>query len=151
MNTVSRLHTTRMIAKCDERLSMHGNAPSNVVHQRFSTPIGVESATISHDTDRQVSTNERDDDHRRRVDDWRRAGRPHLGGTAPQYGISVRGDALRVSLLRDGTDLDAVWQLFQDALAIWNTERSGITDLLTFRTTLHAEAVPQNFSVGRCS
>jgi hypothetical protein len=33
---------------------------------------------------------------------------PIFGGTAPQYGISVRGDALRVSSLRDGTDLDAV-------------------------------------------
>jgi hypothetical protein len=75
---------------------------------------------------------------------------PIFGGTAPnpQYGISVRGDALRVASLRDGTDLDAVWQLFQDALTIWKNERSSITDLLTFKTTLHAEAVPQNFNVG---
>lgn len=30
---------------------------------------------------------------------------PIFGGTAPQYGINVRGDALRVAALRDGTDL----------------------------------------------
>jgi hypothetical protein len=80
MNTVSRLHTSRMIAKCDERLSTHDNAPSNVVRQRFSTPIGVELATIPDGTDSKVSTNERDDDHRRRCNDRRRAGRADLRG-----------------------------------------------------------------------
>jgi hypothetical protein len=71
--------------------------------------------------------------------------------TAPsgaQYGINVRADALRVSSLRDGTDLDAVWDLFRDLLDVWNRERSSITDLLTFRTTLSAEAVPQTVSIG---
>jgi hypothetical protein len=73
---------------------------------------------------------------------------PIFGGTAPQYGVNVRGDALRVAALRDGTDLDAVWDLFRDLLDVWNKERSSITDLLTFKTTLSAEAVPQTVSIG---
>jgi hypothetical protein len=70
--------------------------------------------------------------------------------TAPnaQYGINVRGDATRVVALRDGTDLDAVWDIFRDLLDVWNKERSSITDLLTFKTTLSAEAVPQTVAIG---
>jgi hypothetical protein len=65
----------------------------------------------------------------------------------PQYGISVKGDVL-VNQTIDGLDLNAMWDEFRDLLAIWNTERSSVTDLLVFDTTTNAEAVPQNAEVG---
>jgi hypothetical protein len=73
---------------------------------------------------------------------------PIFGGTAPnaQYGINVVGDVL-VNQTADGVDLNAVWTQFRDLLALWNKERSSLTDLLIFRTTATGEAVPQNVQV----
>ena len=66
--------------------------------------------------------------------------------TAPQYGIAVKGDVL-VNQLADGVDLNAVWDDFAQILHIWNNERTSITDLLTFQTTVSGEAVPQTIAV----
>ena len=68
---------------------------------------------------------------------------PIFGGTAPtvQYGINVVGDVL-VNQTADGADLNAVWTEFRDLLALWNKERTSLTDLLIFRTTATGEAVP---------
>lgn len=49
-----------------------------------------------------------------------------------------------LSMLRDGTDLTAVWSEFSELLDYWNKERTKLTDLLALRTTLAGEAVPQN-------
>ncbi|OBY30483.1 hypothetical protein ACT18_17695 [Mycolicibacter kumamotonensis] len=73
-----------------------------------------------------------------------------FGGTAPtggDQGIRTSGDVL-VDRTADGTDLNAVWDEFRDVLAFWNNERTSIVDLLAFRTTDTAEAVPQTFTVG---
>jgi hypothetical protein len=64
----------------------------------------------------------------------------------PQMGVVTAADRL-VSQLADGTDLNAVWTLFSDLLQFWNTERTSITDLLTFKTTNPVDAVPQNLNV----
>lgn len=64
----------------------------------------------------------------------------------PQYGISVKGDVLVNSTL-DGVDLNHLWDEFRDLLAVWNKERTLLTDLLVFDTTTPAEAVPQNGEV----
>lgn len=74
---------------------------------------------------------------------------PIYGATAPtgQYGITTAaeiGPILRT--LRDGTDLMAVWAEFSELLDFWNKDRKKLTDLLSFRTTLAGEAVPQNIS-----
>lgn len=72
---------------------------------------------------------------------------PIFGGTAPQYGINVAGD-VRVNQLADGTDLNAVWDEFARLLNIWNNERTRLTDLLTFKTQIVGEAVPQDMRIG---
>jgi hypothetical protein len=67
---------------------------------------------------------------------------------APQYGINVRGDRLApVTQTLDGVDLNVLWDEFRDLLDIWNNERTSLTDLLVFDTTVSAEAVPQNTEV----
>jgi hypothetical protein len=73
---------------------------------------------------------------------------PIFGGTAPtpQYGISVKGDVL-VNQTACGVDLNALWDEFRDLLDVWNKERTSLTDLLVFDTTVSAEAVPQNGEV----
>ncbi|MFN3005707.1 hypothetical protein ACK12G_20805 [Mycolicibacterium wolinskyi] len=73
---------------------------------------------------------------------------PIFGGTAPygvpgQGGIISAGDRL-IHTLADGTDINAIYAEFDEALEIWNTERKQFSDLLSFRTTLAAEAVPRD-------
>jgi len=75
---------------------------------------------------------------------------PIFGATTPTgpvagNGITTAGDVL-VNQTADGVDLNAVWDEFRDLLGTWNTEMSSITDLLSFKTTQTAEAVPQNFA-----
>jgi hypothetical protein len=60
-------------------------------------------------------------------------------------GISSAGDVL-VSTLNDGTDLNDVWAEIAQVLDLYNTERSGIVDLLSYHTTQAADAVPQSIS-----
>lgn len=75
---------------------------------------------------------------------------PIFGGTAPT-GITGSADILPrsgvlVSRLSDGTDLNAIWSDLIDVFEMWNNERTSITDLLSFKTTLAGEAVPQSIS-----
>jgi len=75
---------------------------------------------------------------------------PLFGGTSPTApvgggGIATSGDVL-VNQTADGVDLNAVWDEFREILDAWNTEVVSITDLLSFKTTQTAEAVPQNFA-----
>ena len=64
----------------------------------------------------------------------------------PNYGISHSGDVL-VSRLRDGTDLNEVWDEIVEALAEFNRNRLSIVNLLSYPTTNAADAVAQNLSV----
>lgn len=60
-------------------------------------------------------------------------------------GISTHGDVL-VSRLSDGTDLNDIWAEVQDALELWNNQRSNITDLLSFKTVHVNDVVPQSWT-----
>lgn len=60
-------------------------------------------------------------------------------------GFNTEGDVL-VNQLADGTDLNAIWGEIADALNLYNSERSAITRLLSYPTTLAADAVPQSIS-----
>jgi hypothetical protein len=53
-----------------------------------------------------------------------------------------------VSQLADGLGLDELWEEFETILNFWNSERTSITDLLSFRTTLAGEAVVQSVDSG---
>jgi hypothetical protein len=79
---------------------------------------------------------------------------PIYGATAPvgRMGIHAAADIVSantlVSQLADGLSLDELWEEFSEILSFWNTERLAISDLLSFRTTLAGEAVPQSVSIG---
>ena len=60
-------------------------------------------------------------------------------------GISTRGDVL-VNVTADGVDLNEIWDEVQEVLELWNNERKSITDLLSFQTTVVADAVPQSIT-----
>ena len=64
-------------------------------------------------------------------------------------GISTQGDVL-VSQTNDGVDLNTIWAEIADALELYNTERSAVARLLSYPTTVPADAVPQQaaLSVG---
>ena len=67
-----------------------------------------------------------------------------------QYGVVTASQRL-VTRLADGADLNEVWSLFSELMAFWNTERTSITDLLTFKTVNPVDAVPANLSVSSFS
>jgi hypothetical protein len=73
---------------------------------------------------------------------------PIYGATAPvgRMGIHAAGDIISaqtlVSQTADGVSLDALWEELDDLLEIWNKERSGIADLLSFKTVVPGEAIP---------
>ena len=58
-------------------------------------------------------------------------------------GISTQGDVL-VNQTADGVDLNLIWAEIADALALYNAERSAVTRLLSYPTTVPADAVPQS-------
>ena len=60
-------------------------------------------------------------------------------------GISTLGDVL-VNQTADGVDLNQIWAEIQDVLELYNKERSAVVSLLSFPTTLVADAVPQSIS-----
>lgn len=60
-------------------------------------------------------------------------------------GYHTAGDVL-VNETADGVNLNTIWAEFQAMLATWNAERSALASLLTFPTTLTADAVPQSLS-----
>ena len=63
-------------------------------------------------------------------------------------GISTLGDVL-VNVTADGVDLNQIWAEIQEVLEMYNHERSAVVQLLSFPTTLVADAVPQSISVGQ--
>src|SRR6476661_1923715 len=75
---------------------------------------------------------------------------PIYGST--QTGTHTTADVISaqtlVSQLADGLGLDELWEEFETILNFWNTERTSITDLLTFKTTLAGEAVVQSVDSG---
>ena|SRR5947209_8296941 len=75
---------------------------------------------------------------------------PIFGGTAPtpQYGINVKGDVL-VNQTADGIDLNALWDEFHDLSDVWNQERTSLTDLLVFDTTVSTSAA--HLPPGNCA
>jgi hypothetical protein len=71
---------------------------------------------------------------------------PPFGGTVPtQMGIGSTGDAL-VTHTIDGVDLNTVWETVVEGFDAHNAHRSAISDLLSFRTTVPGEAIPQGVS-----
>ena len=60
-------------------------------------------------------------------------------------GISTLGDVL-VNVTADGVDLNQIWAEIQQVLEMYNHERSAVVQLLSFPTTLVADAVPQSIS-----
>ena len=65
---------------------------------------------------------------------------------AGNYGITHSGDLL-VSRLRDGTDLNEIWEDAVNALAEFDKNRLSIVSLLSYPTTNAADAVYQNLTV----
>lgn len=60
-------------------------------------------------------------------------------------GISTHGDVL-VNETADGVDLNSIWQEVQQVLELYNAERTGIANLLSYRTVNVADAIPQSIS-----
>ncbi|MBN7298204.1 hypothetical protein [Mycobacteroides abscessus] len=65
-----------------------------------------------------------------------------------RQGIQASGDVL-VNSLADGTDINAVWEDLIAAFDLYNSERTTIASLLSFKTINSSDAVPQ--SVGSAS
>ncbi|MHA3020883.1 hypothetical protein ACXPWS_11525 [Mycobacterium sp. BMJ-28] len=60
-------------------------------------------------------------------------------------GFNVESDALpRVTHTADGILLEAVWNELQQAVTVWNDHRSALSSLLSYYTTLSADAIPQS-------
>lgn len=72
---------------------------------------------------------------------------PIFGGEAfgGQMGTLSSGDVL-VDRTADGVSLNDIWAELIAGFEIWNQERTSISSLLSFRTTVPGEAVPQNIS-----
>jgi hypothetical protein len=60
-------------------------------------------------------------------------------------GISTRGDVL-VNQTADGVDLNDLWAEVQEVLDLYNSHRSAVVNLLSYRTTQVADAVAQSIS-----
>ncbi len=60
-------------------------------------------------------------------------------------GYNTEGDVL-VNTTSDNVDLNLIWAEIRDALELYNAERSAIVRLLSYPTTLAADAVPQSIS-----
>jgi hypothetical protein len=67
------------------------------------------------------------------------------GASGGNSGISTRGDTL-VNMTNDGVDLNEIWDEVAEVLRLWNSERKSITDILSFQTTVVADAVPQSYT-----
>lgn len=62
-----------------------------------------------------------------------------------ERGYNTEGDVL-VNATADGVDLNAIWREQMSALAIFNEERTALAKLLSYPTTLSADAVPQSLA-----
>ncbi|WP_099039726.1 hypothetical protein [Mycobacterium neglectum] len=68
------------------------------------------------------------------------------GGEGNRHGTATRGDVL-VNRLNDGTSLEDVWLEINDALSLYNAQKSALAGLLAFRTANVADAIPQGQEV----
>jgi hypothetical protein len=79
---------------------------------------------------------------------------PIFGATVPvgRMGTHTAADIVSgstlVSQTADGVDLNTLFEELTELLSIWNKERSGIADLLSFKVDIPGEAVPQSISIG---
>lgn len=64
-----------------------------------------------------------------------------FGADDTSGGIGTEGDA--VFTTRDGTDINALWDEAQAALALWNAGRNRLVSILTFPVENEIESVPQ--------
>lgn len=61
-----------------------------------------------------------------------------------ESGYSTEGDIVpRVTQTADQVDLNVIWTEMQAALALWNSHRSAVVDVLSFWTTSTADALSQ--------
>jgi hypothetical protein len=60
-------------------------------------------------------------------------------------GFNTAGDVL-VNMTSDGVDLNAIWAEIAEALTLYNSERSAVARLLSYPTTMAADAVPQSIN-----
>ena len=76
---------------------------------------------------------------------------PIFGSAGPgpgRMGIHSSGDIISTASLvtqtADGLDLNTLFEELTEAFSLWNTERTGVSDLLSFKVTVPGEAVPQS-------
>lgn len=65
--------------------------------------------------------------------------------TGGMPGIIGQGDIV-VNTTADGVPIDQLWQEFEEVTRLWNTEKTTIADLLSYKTTLPAEYVAQSLT-----
>lgn len=70
---------------------------------------------------------------------------PNILPYGAEGGIGAESDVL-VNRTADGVDLNALWSEVQQAMEVWNAERSAIGSLLSRLTVNAADAVPQSIS-----
>lgn len=64
-----------------------------------------------------------------------------FGGDDTSGGIGTEGDIVYTT--SDGVDINALWDEAQAAVAVWNSGRNRLVNLLTFPVTNEIETVPQ--------
>jgi hypothetical protein len=60
-------------------------------------------------------------------------------------GLIGKGDIV-VNTTNDGVPIDQLWAEFEDAARLYNTHKTTIADLLSYRTTLPAECIAQSLA-----
>ena len=60
----------------------------------------------------------------------------------PGEGINTQGHVL-VNKTADGVDLNLIWAEIETLLEMWNGERTTVASLISYPTTVPADAVPQ--------
>ena len=72
--------------------------------------------------------------------------RLRIWGGMPGEGINTQGHVL-VNKTADGVDLNLIWDEIETLLAAWNGERQTVASLISYPTTVPADAVPQSLNV----
>lgn len=62
-----------------------------------------------------------------------------------EFGYNTEGDVL-VNSTADGVDLNVLWAELATILSAWNSERTAISQLLSYFTTNTADAIPQSIA-----
>ena len=72
--------------------------------------------------------------------------RLRIWGSMPGEGINTQGHVL-VNKTADGVDLNLIWAEIEQLLEAWNGERTTVASLISYPTTVPADAVPQTLTV----